>query len=89
MAKVNFKSNKTRTPIVGAIFKAQKAQNLFLEKNLKFLNFFRKMSQCRKMEKGDPVGLLTYILLQNIKKLEGPLRKTRRDPYLDSKYFHF
>ena len=39
------KENKTRTSKVGAISKAQKAQNFFLEKNLKFLIFFfRKLS---------------------------------------------
>ena len=32
--------NKTRTSKVGAISKAQKAQNIFLEKNLKFLKVF-------------------------------------------------
>ena len=38
--------NKTGTSQVGAISKAQKAQNIFLEKNLKFSKnfFFRKMS---------------------------------------------
>ena len=34
------KNNKTRTSKVGAISKAQKAQNNFLEKNLKFLKKF-------------------------------------------------
>ena len=32
--------NKNRTSKVGAISKAQKAQNNFFEKNLKFLNFY-------------------------------------------------
>ena len=46
------------------ISKAQKPQNNFLKKNLKFLIFsFRK---CRIVF----WALLTYILLQNIKKLE-------------------
>ena len=50
-------NNKTRTPQVGAISKAQKAQNIFLEKNLKFSkkNFFRKMSHsAEKCKRGDP-----------------------------------
>ena len=43
--------NKTRTSKDGAISKAQKAQNIFLEKNLKFstIFFFGKCRQCRKM----------------------------------------
>ena len=49
--------NKTRTPQVGAISKAQKAQNIFLEKNLKFTKkiVFRKMSHsAEKCKRGDP-----------------------------------
>ena len=49
--------NKTGTSQVGAISKAQKAQNIFLEKNLKFLKifFFRKMSySAEKCKRGDP-----------------------------------
>ena len=38
--------NKTRTSKVGAISKAQKAQNIFFGKKLEFLIFFfRKMSK--------------------------------------------
>ena len=52
------KINKTRTPQVGAISKAQKAQNIFFwKKNLKFSkkNFFRKMSDsAEKCKRGDP-----------------------------------
>ena len=55
--------NKTGTSKVGAISKAQKAQKTFFEKN------FQKMSHsAEKCKRGEP--LLTYILLQNIKKLE-------------------
>ena len=56
--------------------KAQKAQNICLEKNLKFLNFFRKMSlSAKKCKRGTLLDLLTYILLQDIKKNSkgGPL----------------
>ena len=62
--------NKTGTSKVGAISKAQKAQKTFLRKNLKFLNFFfQKMSHsAEKCKKGTLWALLTYILLQNIKK---------------------
>ena len=52
--------NKTRTSKVGAISKAQKAQNIFLEKNLKFSKnfFFRKMSHSvEKCKKGTLFGL--------------------------------
>ena len=43
--------NKTGTSQVGAISKAQKAQNIFLEKKLEIFekkNFFRKMSRSAK-----------------------------------------
>ena len=48
--------NKTRTSKVGAISKAQKAQNNFLEKNLKFLkkNPFDKSRIVPKNVKGGP-----------------------------------
>ena len=65
---------KTRMSKVGAISKAQKTQNIFLEKDLKFLKifFFRKMSHSAKKRKRENLlRLLTYILLQNIKKLKG------------------
>ena len=46
-------------------------KRLFLKKNLKFLIFFQKMSHsAEKCERGALWALLTYILLQNIKKLE-------------------
>ena len=44
--------NKTGTSQVGAISKAQKAQNIFLEKKLKFLKkkfLPENVAQCRKM----------------------------------------
>ena len=65
-------ANKTGTSKVGAISKAQKRKRLFLKKNLKFLNFFfQKMSHsAEKCKRGTLWALLTYILLQNIKKLE-------------------
>ena len=53
--------NKTGTSKVGAISKAQKAQK----------TFFQKMSHsAEKCKRGTLWALLTYILLQNIKKLE-------------------
>ena len=76
------KENKTRTSKVGAISKPQKAQNIFLGKNLKFLKyfFFRKMSHsAEKCNRGTLLDLLTYILLQNIKKLEGGTEFLRGD----------
>ena len=49
--------NKTRTPQVGAISKAQKAQNIFLEKNLKFSE--KKISgKCRTVPKNVKGGTL-------------------------------
>ena len=65
---VTVSNNKTGTSKVGAISKAQKAQKTF---------FFRKMSHnAEKCKRGTLWALLTYILLQNIKKLERgtPLR---------------
>ena len=79
--QVSLIGNKTGTSKVGAISKAQKARNIF-KKNLKFLNFFRIVSKnvkgeshyCRivsKNVKGETLwAFLTYIQLQNIKKLE-------------------
>ena len=57
--------------ILGAISKAQKAQNTFFEKNLNFFIFFF-FRKCRivlkKVKGGTSWALLTYILLQNTKK---------------------
>ena len=66
--------NKTGTSKVGAISKAQKAQKIFLEKNWNFWKkiFFQKKSHsAEKCKRGTLLDLLTYIPLQNIKKLEG------------------
>ena len=68
------KINKTGTSKVGAISKAQKAQNIFFGKKLKFSKkcFFQK---CRTVTKNVKEGTLldfqTCILLQNNKKLKG------------------
>ena len=46
------KLNKTRTPQVGAISKAQKAQNIFFGKKLEIFGkkkFSENVAQCRKM----------------------------------------
>ena len=64
-------ANKTRTSKVGAISKAQKAAKL-LKLEIFEIFFFRKMSHsAEKYERGTLWDLLTYIQLQNIKKLEG------------------
>ena len=66
--------NKTGTSKVGAISEAQKAQKKFLEKNWIFwkIFFFQKKSHsAEKCKRGILLDLLTYIPLQNIKKLEG------------------
>ena len=64
--------NKTGTSKVCAISKTQKAQNYFEKKN-EIFDFF-SFGKCRivpKNVKGGTIwALLTYILLQNIKKLE-------------------
>ena len=64
------KDNK-RTFQNGAISQAQKAQNIFFGKKLEIFEniFFRKMSHsAEKCKRGTLLDLLTYILLQNIKK---------------------
>ena len=71
--------NKTGTSKVGAISKAQKTQKKFFGKKLEIFEFFsfRKCRIVPKNVKGGTIwALLTYILLQNIKKLERgtPLR---------------
>ena len=63
--------NKTGTSKVGVISEAQKAQTIFLKKNLKFSKFtcFLKMSlSAEKRKRGTLWDLLTYNQLQNIKK---------------------
>ena len=64
--------NKTRTSKVGAISKAQKAQNIFFGRKLVI---FEKNQKSRIVPKNVKGGwdLLTYIQLQNMKKLEGTL----------------
>ena len=54
---MTFAFKKTGTSQVGAISKAQKGQNIFFGKNLKFVkkNFFRKKAHsAKKCERGDP-----------------------------------
>ena len=67
-------TNKTRTSKVGAISNAQKAQNIFLGKNLKFLKifFFQKMSQSvKKCKRGELFG---FNYIHSVAKFQ----KTRR-----------
>ena len=51
--------NKTGTSKVGALSKAQKAQNTFFLKKLEIFDFFlsENVAQCQKMQKGGPFGL--------------------------------
>ena len=68
--------NKTRTSKVGAIFKAQKKQNIFLEKNSKFLNIF-SFEKCRIAEKCKRGEAFGFINIHSVAKFQ----KTRRgDP---------
>ena len=60
--------NKTGTSKVGAISKAQKVQNIFLEKKLEIFGnfFFRKKSRTvpKKIKRGEPLasaGFVGYI----------------------------
>ena len=61
--------NKTGTSKVGAISKAQKAQD-FLKKNLKFLIFFfQKMSHsAEKCKRGDPLGFINIYSVAKYQK---------------------
>ena len=65
--------NKTRTSKVSAISKAQKAQNIFFWKKLEIFEkkYFKKSHSAEKCKRGTLLDLLTYIPLQNTKKLEG------------------
>ena len=69
------KKNKTRTSKVGAISKAQKAQNIFFGKKLETFGsifFFKKKSHsAEKCKRVTLLDLLTFIPLQNIKNLKG------------------
>ena len=59
---------------VGAVYKVQKAQNIFFGKKHEMFEIL-SFGKCRIVPKnvkgGTLLDLLTYILLQNIKKLEG------------------
>ena len=74
--------NKTGTSKVGAISEAQKAQKKFWKKIEIFEIFFsfKKSRIVEKCKRGILLDLLTYIPLQNIKKLEG-------GPFGDKKNF--
>ena len=64
----------TRMSKVGAISKAQKAQNIFLEKNEIFEFFPKKVAQCRKNPKGDPLGTSGFVgFLEKVKNERGTL----------------
>ena len=75
-------NNKTGTSKVGAISKAQKAQNIFFGKNLKFLKnfFFRKMSHsAEKNQKGGPFSLGRFCSLRlKSKKRKGDPLETKK-----------
>ena len=62
--------NKTRTSKVGAISKAQKEQNIFLEKNLKFskIFLFRKMSHSAEKCKRGPFLIYKHAFCCKITK---------------------
>ena len=66
-----------------ALYLRLKKRKHFLEKKLEIFEnfFFRKMSHsAEKCKRGTLLDLLTYILLQNIKKLEGgPIKGKRAD----------
>ena len=65
-----FDSNKTGTSKVGAISKAQKAQDFFLRKKLEIFEFFsfRKCRIVPKNVKGDPLGFITVYSVAKYQK---------------------
>ena len=78
------KKNRTRREriksyFIRAISKAQKAQNIFLGKNLKFFSFGICRIVPKNVEGGTFWDLLTYIQLQNIKTLEGDTLETLKN----------
>ena len=74
--------NKTGTSKVGAISKAQKAQNIFFGKKLEiFENFFlsKNVAQCRKNQKGGPFSLGRFCSLRlKSKKRKGDPLETKK-----------
>ena len=80
------KSNKTGTSQVGAISKAQKAQNIFLRTKLEIFKkkFFRKMSHCaEKCKRGDPFWFINTHSVAKYQKTRrgdplGTLKKLRK-----------
>ena len=48
-------------------------QSLKNFQNSHFLFFFEQSHSAENSEKRDPLGFLTFVLLQNIKKLKGEL----------------
>ena len=71
--------NKTKTSKVGAISKAQKAQNIFWEKNLKHLNF--SLEKCRIVPKNVKGPFLIYkqtFCCKITKNSEGALKIFRK-----------
>ena len=74
--------NKTRTSKVGAISKPQKAQNIFLEKNLKFLkNFLSENVSVPKNVKGGHFLIYKYTFCCKITK------NSKGGPFGDIKIF--
>ena len=62
--------NKTGTSKVGAISKAQKAQDFFLKKKLEIFDFFfQKMSHsAEKCKRGDPLGFINIYSVAKYQK---------------------
>ena len=76
--------NKTRTSKVGAISKAQKAQNIFFGKKLAiFEKFFlsKKSHSAEKCKRGDPLG---FINIHSVAKYE---KNSKGDPFETLKFF--
>ena len=81
-----FNTNKTRTPQVGAISKAQKAQNIFFGKKLEIFEKKISFGKCRtvpKNVKGGPFLIYKHAFCSKITKTQrgdplGTLKKIRK-----------
>ena len=86
MKRRNPKTNKTRTPQVGAISKAQKAQNIFFGKKLEIFEkkiSFRKSRTVPKNVKGGPFLIYKHAFCSKITKNSkggpfGDIKKNRK-----------
>ena len=66
--KKNFNINNTGTSKVGAISKAQKAQNIFFKKKLEFFSFGKCRIVPKNVKRGDPLGFINKYSVAKYQK---------------------